>query len=463
MKIINNVILTILTAIVLVACESRLDIVPKGEITLDRIEELELLLNQEYKFGTWAGSDLGVIANTNVAVAGSIENILSNKSTYAYAALTYDETINRPSIYLNDSRYNAVYKSINNMNTIIAKAYETTGSVEKKNQVIAEAHIMRAYLHFLMVNIHAAQYDEATAANLGGIPYVSDINLGEIKSKRTVAEVYDNILLDCGDEYIDVLPDCNDDCVRADRGFANAVRATVLFQMKRYAEAIPYAKTALAIRGTIDDRSVVKETLSWALQHDSKNNYVYMSGGNYISPGFTVLSYETKDLIDPDDFLLKYEANGWNEPMAAIMGGMPGSIIYYNSAVRQNVYGIRTEQIYYLLGEALIRTGEIDNGLAEIDKVREKRIENYKPFAGSVSTEAEAMELVRNAKAVEMIGSYQTFFDCKRWNSEPAYARVITRNLRDHGSFSISPDSPLWIFPFPASATRINPTLTQNF
>lgn len=247
MKIINNVILTILTAIVLVACESRLDIVPKGEITLDRIEELELLLNQEYKFGTWAGSDLGVIANTNVAVAGSIENILSNKSTYAYAALTYDETINRPSIYLNDSRYNAVYKSINNMNTIIAKAYETTGSVEKKNQVIAEAHIMRAYLHFLMVNIHAAQYDEATAANLGGIPYVSDINLGEIKSKRTVAEVYDNILLDCGDEYIDVLPDCNDDCVRADRGFANAVRATVLFQMKRYAEAIPYAKTALAI------------------------------------------------------------------------------------------------------------------------------------------------------------------------------------------------------------------------
>ena len=282
MKIINNVILTILTAIVLVACESRLDIVPKGEITLDRIEELELLLNQEYKFGTWAGSDLGVIANTNVAVAGSIENILSNKSTYAYAALTYDETINRPSIYLNDSRYNAVYKSINNMNTIIAKAYETTGSVDKKNQVIAEAHIMRAYLHFLMVNIHAAQYDDATAANLGGIPYVSDINLGEIKSKRTVAEVYDNILLDCGDEYIDVLPDCNDDCVRADRGFANAVRATVLFQMKRYAEAIPYAKTALAIRGTIDDRSVVKETLSWALQHDSKNNYVYMSGGNYI-------------------------------------------------------------------------------------------------------------------------------------------------------------------------------------
>ena len=135
MKIINNVILTILTAIVLVACESRLDIVPKGEITLDRIEELELLLNQEYKFGTWAGSDLGVIANTNVAVAGSIENILSNKSTYAYAALTYDETINRPSIYLNDSRYNAVYKSINNMNTIIAKAYETTGSVDKKNQV----------------------------------------------------------------------------------------------------------------------------------------------------------------------------------------------------------------------------------------------------------------------------------------------------------------------------------------
>lgn len=78
-------------------------------------------------------------------------------------------------------------------------------------------------------------------------------------------------------------------------------------------------------------------------------------------------------------------------------------------------------------------------------------------------TEQEAMERFRQFSLIEFFGGYDNFFCQKRWNSEENYKRTITRDLGESGSFSLSPDSKLWILPFPSKATRYNPTLTQNF
>lgn len=116
------------------------------------------------------------------------------------------------------------------------------------------------------------------------------------------------------------------------------------------------------------------------------------------------------------------------------------------------------------VGESLIRAGKIDEGLDQVDKVRRLRIhpEFYKPFKGTVSTEREAMELLSKAKTVECVLSIENFLDCKRRNSEPAYARDIVHHIDDLGDFTIKANSPLWICPFPMNATNFNSTLTQN-
>ena len=77
--------------------------------------------------------------------------------------------------------------------------------------------------------------------------------------------------------------------------------------------------------------------------------------------------------------------------------------------------------------------------------------------------EVQAMNLIQKAKWIECVGSYENFFDCKRWNTEANYKKTITRDLGEYGSYSISPESPLWILPFPANAVRFNSTLTQNY
>ena len=120
----------------------------------------------------------------------------------------------------------------------------------------------------------------------------------------------------------------------------------------------------------------------------------------------------------------------------------------------------------YVAAECYIRSGEIETGLGLVNKIREKRIHenNYQPF--SADTEEEAMALLQDAKWIECIGTYENFFDCKRWNSEDKYKRTITKTIPindEDMTFSIAPDSPLWVLPFPSNAVQYNSSLTQNY
>lgn len=128
-----------------------------------------------------------------------------------------------------------------------------------------------------------------------------------------------------------------------------------------------------------------------------------------------------------------------------------------------NNYGIRTEDMYYILAETDIRDGRVDDGLNYVDQVQLRRIDGYTPLKGSGLSIAQAMQKMQEAKKVEFFCTYVNFFDCKRWNTETDYRSTITRDLGKYGSFTITPDSPLWVMPFPANATRYNPTLTQNY
>ena len=50
----------------------------------------------------------------------------------------------------------------------------------------------------------------------------------------------------------------------------------------------------------------------------------------------------------------------------------------------------------------------------------------------------------------------------KRWNSEEDYKQTNTRMVNGK-TYTLRPDSPMWVFPFPANAVNYNPTLTQNY
>lgn len=515
MKQINHKIIYVFIACVATlffsSCDDKLDITPKGKSTLSSVNDLEMLFNQQYDIGM-PFIDLGLVCNESYSQVVNVPTALTQKNTALYAMIAYDESVDRASLTLTDTRYTNAYKYINYMNTIIEKMPGASGDETKKKALIAEAHIMRAYIHWLMVNIYAAQYDETTANKDGGIAYVTDLNVTDTKNKETVAQVYDKILTDCNDDYINALPLHSNDVLRGDQAWGNAVRAKVLMQMKKYAEAIPYASKAIEINPTIDDRSSVLSNLDWILPRQSKSNLLYMGGLLFtetISPE-TVALFERGDYVkdyafmngktstggggdddsdaktqtyakkhnitrttldgedENDEYVPINAANpSWSGFYGMMLSGVVGSSTYFSMQSYVNGYGITSDRMYYTLAECLIRTGKIQEGIDLVNKVRKYRIHESYYNDISATNETEAMAQLQKCKWIECLSTYENFFDCKRWNTEPAYKRTIVRNISDVSgnsySFSIAPNSKLWIFPFPQNVVRKNPTLTQNY
>lgn len=450
------------------SCDSKLDLVPKGESTLNNIDDLALLLNQDYSLEVYPFADLGLICNESLGLMLSVPETLSSPNSLNYAYLAYDEGTDRITLCQNDARYSAIYKYINYCNTLLAKIDGLDGEQWLKNELKAKARILRAYFHWLCVNIHAQQYDKSSASELGGIPYVSDIDMTEVKQKLSLKETYERILEDCGDDVIENLPEENTNVIQADRAFGYAVRGKVLMQMKKYADAVPYFQKALDLNGGIEDRSKVKETGEWTLSRTAQENYVWIGAGPNVSPTMEVLSLESCAKFEGGDYLINYLGeNGWDLGYGLMFSGVEGTRMYMGFGTCTNPYGISSDHTFYDLAECLIRTGEIRQGLDLADKVRHYRIENPTSFAKLFDLfnfdERGAMALLEPAKWIECLGGYENFFDCKRRNSEEKYKKEITRNLGEYGSYTLSFDSPLWILPFPGNATRHNPTLTQNF
>lgn len=451
-----------------VSCDDKLDIVPKGKTTLDNISDLETLLEQRYMLSTTAYYET-MCGNTYPELWKTPASILADRSTVEYAALAGDESVDRVELAISDGSYESAYSYINYMNVIISKVDEVSGDTGTKKRVKAEAQIMRAWFHFLMVNLYAAQYDETTADRLGGVAYVDNTNVQEQKTKRTIKEVYECILNDCSDDVIaDLTQSSVNNPFRIGADFGNGVRAMVLMQMKRYDEALKYAREAVRFNSTLEDRLAALEVGAWTIPHASPNNYLlcYHNNSNIGEWGGVICTPDYASEIDPDDVLMvlgQFTQDGWGDTSGY---GPADSYMCGSWDVHYNSYGLRTENMYYTIAECMIRAGQYREGLRFVDEVRDRRIYGDNPHyfdRTDISTEAQAMEILQRNKRQEMFTTIYNFLDRKRWNTEDAYRKTVVHDCGEDGKFTVSPDSPLWITPFPKTATLYNSSLTQNY
>ncbi len=445
-----------------------IEMVPKGQTTLESGKELEYLLNYlEVKDDP--GTDLSVIVNESYGQEfTTVKQLISNTNTLISAYLSYNEKVDRPNLASKDNRYTSIYSAINTLNVALGKIDGTDADQQMRARVKAEAHIKRAWLHFLAANIYAAQYDPSTAASKGGIAYVTDYIMDQ-KEQLPLDKVYELILEDLDDEYINALPDKAKSVVRCSKATGNAIKARVLMQMKRYNEALSYAEKSLSQYCVLEDRLPMIESGSWLLLSTSENNLLYVSSYScsWWIPFCDNLSLEAIALFEDGDLTLEYGDDGyggdlWSEFYGESSTGIKGARSFIGYDTYKNPWGLTVESVKYIAAECLIRSGQIEKGLTHVNDVRKLRIhpDNYQDF--SASTEKEAMEKLQQAKFIEFLMTFENFFDRKRWNTEDNYKKTIVRDMPEVGTYSISPDSPLWILPIPLAVMNNNPSFKQN-
>ncbi len=129
-------------------------------------------------------------------VADNIKPSSTNTSTFI-VQYTWNQTADYAKNYNLNAMWQMGYKLIRACNYTIAMVDDMKHeSLEKANQISGEAHSLRAFLHFTLVNTFAQSYNFTADASHLGIPYITSEDWNDPFSRNSVKEVYDNMIKD---------------------------------------------------------------------------------------------------------------------------------------------------------------------------------------------------------------------------------------------------------------------------
>ncbi len=464
-----HLLLLLVTAISLTACEKYLDITPKGSMIVEtaaQFHELVSLPNRGYTINNFQYlSDDQWMRESQVIGQTPNINIVN---------FTFNETVDRVSMINSSNFYTQSYLYINRWNTIISLVDDSKGEERIKQLAKAEAKIFRAHDHFLLVNHYAKAYDSQTAATDGGICIMDKFDLEAQPRKSTVAQVYAFIQKDIEDA-LPYLQEKPLDIYHPSLAFAYALKAKVHLYKREIAEAKAAAEKSLSYNNQIFDMvQYAAEGGPTAKAITAGNNpevlsYVYMTGNNELNFAQSyIISPELRTLFGTHDarFNLFY-----NSTHASNLD-QGSNTAYYGVAFTRFftvTVGMKTTEVHLMLAECLARENKLAEAVDILNKLRAKRI-----LAGGTvnlavpATRKETMELVINERRKELILGFNRFFDLKRLNNEPEYAKTIVRKFpivnqaMPQQTYTLNPGSRLYIIPFPLSVLRLNPSLTLN-
>ena len=483
----KNIIYTLGLSLALVACDSYLDLEPKGSSVLNT-----------------TGDYLGLIENTGGFPFDSEfymcgEATFNNASmipTYTYplisCATLWDESFDRTPYMPEGSAtsiYHACYEEIAKYNMVIDNMNDADGPESDKKLGIAQAKILRAYNYFVLINTYAKPYDPATAETERGIILREKFNLEDEGTQSTVADAYRLINQDIEDALSN-LPHRALNNFRPDKAFGLALIAKVLLYQRQidlalqaaldaieeaekngghkiwdmnpaYNEAVSMFAPMYGEENIVYDgekyssfRSM-SQSMFWGKEYDNPENLFYAHGINATSPYPSLIRKEIAVLFDPESDL-RYTFFLGTMPSRSQAEG--GSVSVYNQALRWNCGGIKLTEVYLMAAECYARKGDKTNAMKYVNTVRKNRIMTA-AYEDLTATDAnDAMTKVRQERTRELMLTSNGFFDMRRFCTE--FNETQTRQY-EGSTYTLSPGSHLLIYPFPLSAVQ-NSNLTQN-
>jgi tetratricopeptide (TPR) repeat protein len=467
-----------LTSYLFTACDDYIDITPKGAITVDSTYQYYELI--AYPMRSYNPAPFWHLTDDALAKESYIlgyENLSFHGINY-----TFNEKADR-TILSDNNLYENMYSHIMRSNLVIDNVDETLGSADMKALAKAEARTFRAFDHFLAVNTYAKAYDPNTAAQDGGVAIMDHYTLEETPAKATVAEVYDFIIKDL-EESVALLQEKPVNIYHANRAFGYALLAKVYLFHRDWEKAKAAAETALKLNSSLVDYNVIKNAGGVAryTDYNHENNPEVLSY-HWMGSGWTteqatlyyygLISPELKALFEPNDLRYSLFLRDTGTSITSWFDYDSGGAIW-TPATTTNRFtymsvGLRTAEVYLILAEAHARMNNLAEATNYVNQLRAKRLSGNSQLSAP-NSQQEMIKTIITERRKELLFGFNRFFDLKRFNLEPEYAKTITREYpvvnasetKPTQTYTLRPDSRLYIIPFPHSARDKNPNLTLN-
>ena len=469
-----------LTSSLFTSCDSYIDITPKGSITVDSTAQYyELIVNP---LRSYYPSSYILLSDNQWAKESDILGYESQ--TMDGINFTFNEKADR-TIFADNGLYENMYALIMRSNLIIDNIDATTGDESLKRLAKAEARTFRAWDHFLAVNTFAKAYDPATAATDGGVCMMEHYDLEATPTKSTVAQVYDFIIKDL-EESVDLLQEKPVNIYHPNKAFGYALLAKVYLFHRDWEKAKSAAEASLRLNSALADYNLINDAGGTAFykNYAKENNpevlsYHWLSGwgsGEQVALyHYGMISPELKQLFESNDLRYKLFLRDKGTSITLWFDSGSGAAIWTPAITNLDRFtymmvGLRTAEVYLMLAEANARLNQLSQATDYVNQLRAKRLSGTKTSIEVPSTQKEMMDQIILERRKEMLFGFNRFFDLKRFNLEPEYAKTITRqfpvvNISENypqKTYTLQPNSRMYIIPFPRSARDKNPNLTLN-
>ena len=448
----------------LTGCNDYLDIKPKGEKIPKTVTDYETLLNYESvqkvsdTYPTYLTDDVylpDVAQGTTTPGLNSVDQSILN--LYLFKKDVFGEA-------QDDGFWFASYNRIYYYNTVIDNIMDAEGpSEQQKHSIRAEALISRALEYLYLVNGYAKHYDVRTADTDPGVPLILDEDISKKDLVRaSVKDVYAQIQSDLQAALPNLPAQPKGNAFRASKAAGYGILAKMYLYMGNYAEALKAANAVLEMNNSLLDLkkyAVVKVQSSIGRTNvpqdidNPENIYIKFAPYVYGLSSKVFGSDELISLFSEDDMRLQvYFTKNFRN--------IPTDKYVWAPYLRANL-AVSSPEIYLIAAECEAREGSIERAIALINKLRDNRIKNNTDIVATDRNDALQKVLEERRRELAMSGMVR-YIDLKRLNQESQFAKTVT-HVTGEGTFSLEPNSPLYVLPIPAKVMRFNKnSMKQN-
>lgn len=354
------------------------------------------------------------------------------------------------------------YEGINMVNQIINAEFEPTPALQAEfDQIVGEAHALRALTYFDMVKMYGQHYTFTADASHPGVPIilVSDVVL--LPSRNTVGEVYSQIISDLN-TAMGLMTQTRSGPFMFTDDAARALLSRIYLYMEDFSNSIAMADAVI-----------------------SSGNYSLVTGSAYVtqfvtggsSEAILEVAYDSNDNNGSDCLGCMYTANGYGDYLPArdlldlidpadIRWGMfkvDPLLTGIYAAHRVNKWPtptqtdhipvIRLSEVYLNRAEARARSGQDVAAQADLNMIRQRGLAT----APDVTLTGQALlDEILIERRIELGYEGHRIHDIMRHKQD-----VVRIDVTGDVAFQGYPCN-FCILPIPFEETDANPNITQN-
>ena len=433
--------MVILATLTMSACDNFLDITPTGKVIAETGDEYRALLTYEYKYFT--KDRYMTTLRTDEMLMDKVKTSSTDLDAYLDLWRWKDDNPSPTTSYFSWRSY---YHSVYIANYIIQnqkKIKEATA--QEISQLVGEAYMMRAYCHFLLVNLYAEPYTHCTPSQTRGVPMLLEADVNAIPGSSSVETVYNQILsdLDNAEQYLNVEEWELGKNYRFNTTSAQALRARTYLYMGRWSDALEASKDVLSVYNELED---MNNSTTLPNSYKSKESIVALE--RFSSNLYTAVDMPASEFISlyrsGDQRRTKYFKRVTSSTYSLLKG-------------RSDEFScsFRTAEFYLTAAEAAARLGHTTDAINYLTPLMAKRLNTsaYQITTTLIGTmtEEELIQEILDERARELAFEGHRWYDLRR-TSQPALTRVY-----DGTTYTLLPEQ--YTMRFPSEAVEANPEI----